>query len=93
MNYQAFTNDSLIMTYEAIRGALAADDALKRPGMEIRFRVRETREWKTHAIDLESEMVRREMMFEVIDCHKIRQHHRLRNDGRLAAGNDSRSGP
>ena len=30
MNYQAFTNDSLTMMYEAIRGALAADDALKR---------------------------------------------------------------
>jgi hypothetical protein len=29
MNYQAFTNDSLAMMYEAIRGALAADDALK----------------------------------------------------------------
>src|SRR5712675_1204436 len=27
---QAFTNDSLTMLYEAIRGALAADDALKR---------------------------------------------------------------
>ncbi|HMH00378.1 MAG TPA: hypothetical protein VK555_03140 [Terriglobales bacterium] len=32
MNYQAFTNDSLTMMYEAIRGALAADDALKRQG-------------------------------------------------------------
>ena len=30
MNYQAFTNDSLTLMYEAIRGALAADDALKR---------------------------------------------------------------
>jgi hypothetical protein len=30
MNCQAFTNDSLTMMYEAIRGALAADDALKR---------------------------------------------------------------
>jgi len=42
MNCQAFTNDSLIMMYEAIRGAMAADDALKRQGLAIRFRVRET---------------------------------------------------
>ena len=44
MNYQAFTNDSLTMMYEAIRGALAADDALKRRGLAVRFRVRETPE-------------------------------------------------
>jgi hypothetical protein len=37
MNYQAFTNDSLTMMYEAIRGALAADDALKRQGLAIRL--------------------------------------------------------
>ena len=29
MYYQAFTNDSLTMMYEGVRGALAADDALK----------------------------------------------------------------
>jgi hypothetical protein len=29
MNYAGFTNDSVTMTYEGIRGALAADDALK----------------------------------------------------------------
>jgi len=33
MNCQAFTNDSLTMMYEAIRGALAADDGLKRQGL------------------------------------------------------------
>jgi hypothetical protein len=42
MNYQTFTNDSLTMMYEAIRGALAADDALKRQSLAIPFRVRET---------------------------------------------------
>ena len=67
MNYQAFTNDSLTMMYEAIRGALAADDALKRQGNETRFRVRETPDWKQHAADLETEMLRRGMTFEVID--------------------------
>jgi hypothetical protein len=45
MNHQAFTNDSLTM-YEGIRGALAADEALKRQGIETRFRLRETPEWK-----------------------------------------------
>jgi hypothetical protein len=67
MNYQAFTNDSLTMMYGAIRGALAADDALKRQGNETRFRVRETPDWKQHAADLETEMLRRGMTFEVID--------------------------
>jgi hypothetical protein len=28
MNYQAFTNDSLTMMYEGVRGALASDDEL-----------------------------------------------------------------
>ena len=67
MNYPAFTNDSLTMMYEGIRGALAADDALKRQGMGARFRVRETPEWKLHAAELETEMLGRGMMFEVID--------------------------
>jgi hypothetical protein len=46
MNYQAFTNDSLTMMYEGIRGALASDDA---------------------PAELETEMLGRGMMFEVID--------------------------
>jgi hypothetical protein len=67
MNYQAFTNDSLTLMYEAIRGALAADDALKRQESETKFRVRETPDWRHHAADLEAEMLKRGMMFEVID--------------------------
>jgi hypothetical protein len=67
MDYQAYTNDSLAMMYEAVRGALAADDALTRRGMETRFRVRETPDWKKHAVDLEQEMIKRGMIFEVID--------------------------
>ncbi len=67
MNYQAFTNDSLTMMYEAVRGALAADNVLTRQGMETRFRVRETPEWKLHAAHLEAEMLKRGMLFEVID--------------------------
>ena len=67
MNYQAFANDSLTMMYEGIRGALAADDGLRDLGEESRFRVRETPDWKKHAADLEAEMLRRGMIFEVID--------------------------
>jgi hypothetical protein len=67
MDYQAFTNESLTMMYESIRGALAADNDLKARGGETRFRVRETPEWKNHAVALEKEMLRRGMLFEVID--------------------------
>jgi hypothetical protein len=67
MNYQAFTKDSLTMMYEGICGALASDDALNGLGEEARFRVRETADWKKHAADLESEMLKRGMFFEVID--------------------------
>jgi hypothetical protein len=67
MNYGAFTNDSIAMMYEAVRGALAADRALERQGEETRFRVRETPEWKKHAADLEAEMLKRGMVFTVID--------------------------
>jgi hypothetical protein len=67
MDYQAFTNDSLTMMYEGVRGALAADDALSGLGEESRFRVRETPDWKKHAADLEQEMLRRGMFFKVID--------------------------
>jgi hypothetical protein len=67
MNYQAFTNESLTMMYEATRGALAADDAVEREGGEPKFKVRDTPEWKKHAADLEAEMLRRGMLFDVID--------------------------
>ena len=67
MNYQAFTNGSLTMMYESVRGALASDDALKAQDQEPQFKVRETPEWKKHAADLEAEMLKRGMFFEVID--------------------------
>jgi hypothetical protein len=75
MNYQAYTNDSLTMMYEAIRGALAADDALKRRGLTIRFRVRETPDWKNYAADLEAEMLKRGMVFDVIDWSEDQPPH------------------
>jgi hypothetical protein len=67
MNYAAFTNDSVTMMYEGIRGALAADDALSGLGEEPRFRVRETPDWKLHGAELETEMLNRGMFFDVID--------------------------
>jgi hypothetical protein len=67
MNYQAFTNESLTMMYEGVRGALVADDGLEQDHREPVFRVRETPDWKKHAADLEAEMLRRGMIFEVID--------------------------
>jgi hypothetical protein len=67
MNYQAFTNNSLTMMYEGVRGALAADDALVNEHRELPFRVRETHEWKLHAADLEAEMHKRGMTFDPID--------------------------
>lgn len=70
MNYQAFTSDSLIMMYEAIRGALAADDALETRRADPRFRVRETPEWKKHAADLEVEMLKRGIRFTLIDWNE-----------------------
>ena len=38
MNHQAFTNESLTMMYEAVRGALAADDSLEGLGEEPKFK-------------------------------------------------------
>ena len=66
MNYSAFTNDSLIMMYEAVRGALAADDAAEEQGKEPPFRVRDTGAWMTHVADIETEMAKRGMTFELI---------------------------
>jgi hypothetical protein len=67
MDYSAFTNESLIMMYESIRGALASDDALEGLGEEPRFRIRMTPEWKKHAGNLESEMLKRGIIVDIID--------------------------
>ena len=67
MNLQAFTNESLTMMYSSVRGALEADDALARDHRDAIFRVRETPEWRQYAADLETEMLRRSMFFEIID--------------------------
>jgi hypothetical protein len=70
MNCQAFRNDSLTLMYEAVRGALAADDALRRQEPEIKFRIRDTPDWRKHAAELEAEMLKRGMFFDVIDWHE-----------------------
>jgi hypothetical protein len=67
MNYQAFTDDSLKMMYEAVRGALASDDAAEAQKETPRFRIRETPDSRRHAADLEMEMIRRGVAFEIID--------------------------
>jgi hypothetical protein len=67
MNYQAFTDDSLKMMYEAVRGVLASDDAAEAQKETPRFRIRETPDWRRHAADLEMEMIRRGVAFEIID--------------------------
>jgi hypothetical protein len=69
MDYQAFTNGSLTVMYETVRGALASDDAQEQRGEDPRFRVRETAAWKEHAADLEAEMFKRGMLFSVIEWH------------------------
>ena len=70
MDYQAFTDESLTMMYEAVRGALGADDTIERQGGDPKFKVRDTPDWKKHAADPEAEMLRRGMIFEVIDWHE-----------------------
>lgn len=67
MNYQAFTNETLIMMHHGARGALAVDDELARLGEGLRFKVRDTLNWTLHVAELETEMARRGLSFEVID--------------------------
>ncbi len=67
MDYGAFTDASLKMMYEAVRGALQADDAFEANDEEPRFRVRSTPEWKRHAGSLEAEMLKRGLPVEIID--------------------------
>jgi hypothetical protein len=66
MDYSAFNNDSLTMMYEAVRGALAADDAAEKRGQEPPFKVRDTAAWMAHVAELEAEMIKRGMVFEII---------------------------
>jgi len=80
MDYQAFTNESLTMMYEAVRGALAADDAVEREGAEPKFKVRDTPDWKKHAANLEAEMLKRGMIFKVIDWHEGQQKRSKRRE-------------
>jgi hypothetical protein len=76
MNYQAFTDESLVMMHRGASGALAVDDKLNELGQAPRFRVRETPGWKKHAEDLETEMTRRGMIFDLIDwCQNQRVAH------------------
>jgi hypothetical protein len=71
MDYHEFTNSSLAMMHFGARGALAADDELNKLGQAARFRIRETESWKGHIADLEAEMIRRGMRFEMIDLSLV----------------------
>jgi hypothetical protein len=64
-----FFAGSRTLMYEAVRGALASDDAQERRGEDPRFRLRETPAWKKLAADLEAEMLNRGMLFSVIEWH------------------------
>ncbi len=72
MEYHALTNDSLAMMYFGARGALAADDELRTLGHEPRFGVRGSPAWKKHVVDLEAEMLRRGMIFDLIEWSEAR---------------------
>jgi hypothetical protein len=67
MNYQAFTNETLLMMHQGARGALSVDDELVKLGEDPRFKVRDTLNWTMHVDELETEMARRGMVFEVIE--------------------------
>ena len=67
MDYRELTNDSLTMLYESVRAALVSDNAQKAAGDKPRFRIRETQAWREHAGNLEIEMLKRGMSFEIID--------------------------
>ncbi|WP_338690167.1 hypothetical protein V5279_28275 [Bradyrhizobium sp. 26S5] len=67
MEYGAFTDASLKMMYEAVRGALQADDEFEANGEDAKFRVRSTAEWKLHASNLETEILRRGLRIDIID--------------------------
>ena len=67
MNYETFTDDSLLMMHHGARGALAVDDQLHELGEPKRFKVRETADWLEHVSALEAEMVRRGLRFEAIN--------------------------
>ncbi|MBR1155271.1 hypothetical protein [Bradyrhizobium sp. JYMT SZCCT0428] len=70
MDYQAFTNDSLTLMHEGIRGALASDHAVECQVGDSKFKVRDTLHWKKRAADLEAQMLKRGMSFVVIDWHE-----------------------
>jgi hypothetical protein len=67
MDYPRYTNESLTMMYEAVRGALVCDDSMERQGGKPKFKVRDTSDWKRHAADFETEMLSLGMIFDVID--------------------------
>jgi hypothetical protein len=83
MKYEAFSDHSLTMMYEGVRGAMAADDTLIDLKEEPKFRIRETAGWKEHAGQLEMEMLKRGMFVDIIDWLEDQRCYRLtKSNGR-----------
>lgn len=66
MDYSTFTNDSLTMMYEAVRGALAADDAAKSRGEEPALQSQGYSDLDGTCRRARSQEIKRKMVFEII---------------------------
>ena len=75
MDYWAFTSGSPTLMHEAVRVALVSDDAQEQRGEDPRFRSRYAGLEEARA-DLEVEMLRRGMLFSVIEWHEGRRSYR-----------------
>ena len=75
MNYQAFSNETLLMMHHGALGALIVDEELATLGKEPLFKVRETLNWTMHISELENEMAMRGLSFEMIDCSPSKGEH------------------
>ena len=67
MDCGTFTDAGLRVMYDAIHGALEVDNEFEAGGKDPKFRVRSMPEWKRHAGDIEAEMLKRGLAFDVID--------------------------
>jgi len=88
MNYQAFTDETLLLMHHAALGAVAVDDELNKLGRESIFRVRETPDWLGHAAGLEAEMRRRGMRFDAIKWSEHRTSSPRRANAASLTGQD-----
>ena len=71
MNYSAFTNDSLLMMTRASEGHSRLTTRFASKVRNAGFTFGKPPEWKMHAADLEFEMLKRGMIFDVIDWSEV----------------------